>query len=105
VEAYSVLTRLPVPRRLPPSTAFGLLESTFAERTRIVALEARDGWRLLRERVTAGVAGGAIYDALILDAAIAAGADRIATLNAADFERLRRPGVTVVSPLRRPPHG
>jgi predicted nucleic acid-binding protein len=103
IESYSVMTRLPVPRRLPPSTALDLLESTFAERTRIVALEARDGWPLLRDRVAAGVVGGGIYDALILDAAIAAGADRIATLNARDFERLRRPGITVVSPLGAAP--
>jgi predicted nucleic acid-binding protein len=57
------------------------------------------GWHFLREAARQGTAGGAIYDVHVLDAAVAAGADRIATLNAGDFERLQRPDVVVVSPL------
>jgi predicted nucleic acid-binding protein len=101
VEAYSVMTRLPAPRRLPPAKALEMLESSFAGRVRIVALPADAGWRFLRDIAEEGVAGGATYDAHVLDAAVAAGADRVLTLNVADFERLQRPGVTVISPLSR----
>lgn len=101
VEAYSVMTRLPAPRRLQPARALEMLESSFGSRTRIVALPADAGWRFLRGIVEEGVAGGATYDAHVLDAAIAAGADRVLTLNLGDFERLQRPGVAVISPLSR----
>jgi predicted nucleic acid-binding protein len=99
VEAYSVMTRLPAPRRLAPAKALEMLESSFASRVRIVALPAENAWTFLRKAAARGVAGGAVYDAHVIDAAIAAGADRVLTLNAGDFERLERPDLAVVSPL------
>jgi len=47
-----------------------------------------------RESVT----GGAIYDAVILEAALEAGARELLTWNAADFERLSRGRLAVRTP-------
>lgn len=72
LETYSVLTRLPPPHRLDPEVVAGLLESRFpAERTLVpsplLSVE-------IAERCcSAGVGGGAVYDALVALTAAEAG--------------------------------
>jgi predicted nucleic acid-binding protein len=63
VEAYSVLTRLPPPHRIAPGPARDLLRGTFPGEP--LTLEGRAHHALLDRVVDAGVAGGAVYDALI----------------------------------------
>lgn len=62
LETYSVVTRLPEPLRIAPSTAAALLARAFPER-RGLPPERYDA--LLHELAGAGLGGGAIYDALI----------------------------------------
>lgn len=62
VELLSVLTRLPPPQRLSPVAALRLQETNFPESR---FLSATDTKNLLREFAEAGLAGGALYDALV----------------------------------------
>lgn len=67
LETYAVLTRLPGDLRLAPADAVTLLEARFAPP---LVLSARAARRLVRTLGTAGVAGGATYDAAIALAAV-----------------------------------
>ncbi len=62
-ESYSVLTRLPPPGRLSPVVVSTLLERAFAGR--YVALSASEQATLLADLPGSGIAGGAVYDALV----------------------------------------
>lgn len=87
-ELYAVLTRLPVSPRINPALAHRLIE----ENTRdagISVLSAREYKGLLIGMVKEGLAGGVIYDALLLQAAIKAKADVLITLNPADYNRVQ----------------
>jgi predicted nucleic acid-binding protein len=61
-EAFSVLTRLPPPARKTPATVARLLANTFPESK---FLGARAAASLLTQLETVGIAGGAVYDALV----------------------------------------
>lgn len=61
-ETFSVLTRLPAPARRTPATVARLLEASFPHSR---FLDARAAARLLAELGKAGIAGGAVYDALV----------------------------------------
>jgi predicted nucleic acid-binding protein len=61
-ETYSVLTRLPAPARRRPQTVARLLFANFPH-TRFLGAKAAAA--LLDELHAAGVAGGAVYDALV----------------------------------------
>jgi predicted nucleic acid-binding protein len=61
-ETFSVLTRLPPPARRTPATIARLIAQTFPE-TRFLGAGAAES--LLTELRTAGIAGGAVYDALV----------------------------------------
>lgn len=91
VESYSVLTRLPPPFRIGPDAAREALALTFEGRASLAAPQADGFWRFLASLVPLQVAGGATYDAVILECARAAGAAALLTFNARDFERLAAP--------------
>lgn len=61
-ETYSVLTRLPAPLRLRPHTAATLLVTTFPE-TRHLPAEAAA--TVVARSADSGIAGGAVFDALV----------------------------------------
>ena len=65
-EAYSVLTRMPVGRRLGPSDAATALERNFGAPC---LLGVRETQALLSRLGELGVVGGAVYDALVAEAA------------------------------------
>jgi len=88
LEAYSVLTRLPAPHRLSPSTAVDLLEQTLRGAADLPVLPPEDAWTFLAHLRDQDVAGGTSYDALIVESADRAGARTILTLNRRHFERL-----------------
>ena len=87
-ELYAVLTRLPVSPRINPALAHRLIE----ENTRdagISVLSAREYKGLLIRMVKEELAGGVVYDAILLQSAIKAKADVLITLNPADFNRVQ----------------
>jgi predicted nucleic acid-binding protein len=61
-ETFSVLTRLPAPTRRTPSAATRLLEVNFPQ---TCFLSAEGTSTLLSRLASHGVAGGAVYDALV----------------------------------------
>lgn len=70
-EAYSVLTRLPAPRRIDPALARLALAHAFPDPP--VSLPARRVMPLLQLLESAGISGGATYDALVAETARVAG--------------------------------
>lgn len=71
VETYSVLTRLPPPQRVPASVAWDYLRGTFALPP--LALTPEGYVQLLDVAAVEGIAGGALYDALVAATAREAG--------------------------------
>jgi predicted nucleic acid-binding protein len=91
-ETYSVLTRLPPPARRTPRAVLRLLAANFP-RNRYLSANRSD--RLLRHLDAAGIAGGAVYDALVGAAALEHGL-ALATRDRRALETYRALGVEVV---------
>lgn len=98
VESYSVMTRMPRPRRLLAREAYHLLREVFETKALVTAQEPTAGWEFLQQSAEQEVSGGAIYDRVILAAALSAGARRLLTLNLRHFQRLAPPGIEILSP-------
>ena len=101
VESYAVLTRLPAPYRTSAADALFLLELNFIEQAEVVSLKAEDYVSLLRSAAPGGVAGGRIYDAVILECAIRVGATVLLTLNEGHFRSFQPGSLKVVVPGAR----
>lgn len=86
-ELYAVLIRLPLRPAIPPPVALQLIEENLRG-LQTVALSAADYRAVLRRLEKLNLAGGAIYDALIAQAALQAKAERLLTLNPGHFRRL-----------------
>lgn len=98
-ELYAVLSGLPGRPRLRP----GDVEAMIARLDRVftpVALTRREYRDAIRRSAAQGVAGGRLYDALILACGIKSRAETIYTLNQRDFASLAPP--EVVPRIRRP---
>ncbi len=90
-ELFAVLTRLPVAPRIGPDQARRLIaENLELLSIEIVALEAQDYAAAIRRMADIGAVGGAMYDMLVVQAALKAKADGVLTLNEGDFSRLCR---------------
>lgn len=85
-EAYKVLTVHPH-IRLPPDTARQLL-SKVQEKVDSVSLTETDYAAALARCAAQGLAGAVVFDALVAQAALKAGAEALVTLNPKDFQRL-----------------
>lgn len=70
IEAYSVLTRLPHPHRVPGPIAAGLLDRTFPLDRR-AALDAAYLVDMPARCAAVGIEGGAVYDAVVAATAVA----------------------------------
>jgi predicted nucleic acid-binding protein len=86
-EVYAVLTRLPVRPRISPDQVMLFLEDVRA-RLGVVALEEVDYLRALESAARQGIIGGQIYDRLLLECAVRAGAEVIYTWNVRHFQRV-----------------
>jgi predicted nucleic acid-binding protein len=63
LEAFSVLTRLPAPQRVPPALVVDFLHETFDDEPLVLSAAAMgDLVRSLHQR---GITGGAVYDGLV----------------------------------------
>lgn len=99
-EMYAILTRLPVRPTIAPHMAREIIAVNVLDTCEVATLSADDYVTLLNHLADLKIAGGAIYDALLLHAAAKAGVDQVATLNAHDFRRVY-PALAdkIVSPL------
>jgi toxin FitB len=104
LESFSVLTRVPVPYRLPPEAASLAIEQTFA--TAIVGdLAAETAWTTLAALAQRGLGGGKIYDALIAASAAASGATVLLTWDVKHLVAIAPPSLEVREPSSRPRFG
>ena len=87
-ELYAILTTLPLRRRIAPALAWELIQRNVLAALEVVALTVDDYAVVVARLSEMGMAGGVTYDALILEAADKGQADRIVTLNEADFQRV-----------------
>jgi len=92
-EVHAVLTSLPVRPRISPRTARRLIEENRLlpgpkGLATVVALDTGDYTAVLEAAAQNGIAGGAVYDALIAKAADLARVDHLVTLNLKDFRRV-----------------
>jgi predicted nucleic acid-binding protein len=86
-EVYAVLTGMRPPRRANGDQAM-LHIADIRERLTIVGLDELEYARMLEASAAGGLAGGAIYDAILGHCALKAGAETIYTWNTKDFLRL-----------------
>lgn len=87
-EAYSTLTRLPVKPAIAPEQAMLFLQDA-RQRLSAIALDEADYYDALDRAARARVAGGRLYDCLLLECAVKAKADAVFTWNLNEFRRLR----------------
>ena len=92
-----MLTRLPADHRLSGQDALKLLEANWGE-AEIVTLTPSEHWKALRAAHGQGVAGGAVYDALIAACAVKGRVRTLLTWNLRHFERFGGPGLDVATP-------
>ncbi len=98
LEAYSSLTRLPLPARVTPAFAAEVLDRTVVARGTVVTLGPEEYLAAIREFAEAGVIGGQVYDAAIVACARALGAEILLTFNERHFRRFEGDGLTIVVP-------
>jgi predicted nucleic acid-binding protein len=102
-ELYAVLTRLPRTPRISPAEASELILENVASYT-VVALTGADYKKLIEDLAKIGVSGGAVYDAVIAQAAQLAKVDLLLTLNVNHFQRVWPAGASQVgSPVAMAP--
>ncbi len=97
-ELFAVLTALPVPLRISPAEAELLVTVSVVGRCQLVPLGVEDYVWALRQTAAAGLASGALYDALHIAAARCIGATRLYTYNLRHFRALSPPDLGISSP-------
>lgn len=97
-EFYSTATGLLGRKQASPQNAWQFLNA-IRERMTIIILDEADYITVLDEAAQGGIAGGAIYDALIARCALKARAQILYTWNARHFQRL---GPEIAARVREP---
>jgi len=87
-EVYSALTLLPLSPRILPGEAERIIDASIRRRFRLIAVSAAMYEAAVATCVRMGLAGGKVYDALLLECARKAKLQRIYTFNTSDFLRL-----------------
>ena len=99
IETYSVLTRLPPPHRLSPRDALALLDAYFLTADReSVALTVDDYRQIVLNAPARGIAGGRVYDAVVVACARAANVSTLLTFIEREFQALVSQSIEVVVP-------
>lgn len=92
-ETYVTLTRIPSAPPISPLVAQRLIEQRVVNNLQVVELTTQDYVNVLRHLANLRITSGAVYDALIVYAAIKGEAEQIITLNPRDFQRVY-PGIS-----------
>jgi predicted nucleic acid-binding protein len=90
-ELYAILTRLPLRPRIGAVTARRLIQQNVLACFEVVSLSQSDYAAVIDRLADLGVVGGAVYDAVIMQAAARANPDQVITLNPSDFRRVCPP--------------
>jgi predicted nucleic acid-binding protein len=86
-EVYATLTGMPGKRRASGDEAL-LFLGNIRERLTVVALDEQEYFQVAETSAASGLAGGAIYDAILGHCALKARAESLYTWNSRDFLRL-----------------
>ena len=97
-EVYSTLTGMPGPHRVSGDEAL-LFLGNIRDRLTIVAMNNNDYFKVLETCAVRGIAGGAVYDAILGQCAHKAEAESLFTWNLKDFRRL---GPEIAARLKMP---
>jgi len=89
-EVYATLTSMPAPRRVSGDQAL-LFLGNIRDQLTLVALDEHEYVQATDDAAAAGLAGSAIYDAILGGCALKANAEVIYTWNTHDFLRLPQP--------------
>jgi len=100
-EVYSTLTGMPGQRRVSGDEAL-LFLGDIRERLTLVALDEHEYFQMVEASAAGGLAGGAVYDAILGHCAIKAKAEVIYTWNTKDFLRL---SPAIASRVKKPATG
>jgi predicted nucleic acid-binding protein len=95
-ELFSILSAYPAKPRISPADAWRLVQENVASAAHLVALSPADYSKTIQRISEMGLSGGVIYDALIAHAAEKVGAERLLTLNGADFRRAWPEGESII---------
>ena len=87
-ELYATLTTLPLSPRLSPGQVQELIRRNVLDKAHVVPLEAGDYEAVIDRMIRLGLSGGAIYDALHVQAAEKVEAQKLYTFNGRDFRRM-----------------
>ena len=98
VEVYSALTRMPGKYRISGEQGM-LFVGSIRERLTVVGLTPDEYFSMLQENAALGIAGGAIYDALLAGCALKSGAEKMFTWNLRHYGQF---GPKVASLLQTP---
>ena len=98
LEAFSVLTRIPVPFRRSASEVHSLLRKNFGEFQMIETPGSQEVWNLLAQLAASEIGGGRTYDSWIALTANNAGMQEFVTWNAKHFPRDRFQKLRIVEP-------
>lgn len=88
LEIYSVLTSTPFNPKITAEIAKQLIDNNIKNLARIVYLTDKEYYQLIEKISVSNYTGGIVYDSLIIQCALKAGADEILTLNIKDFLKL-----------------
>ncbi len=97
-ECYSVMTALPLRRRVSPADAGHLIRDTVAGRLTVIPLGTEDYLEAIDRVSEKGLVSGIVYDALHYLAAEKAGCDRLFTFNTDHFQYVQRGTITISAP-------
>jgi predicted nucleic acid-binding protein len=100
VEVYSSLTRMPGKHRISGDQAM-LFIGNIRERLTVICLNPDEYFTMLQANAELGIAGGAIYDALLAACAIKSGAEILFTWNLRHYGQLG----PKIEPLLQTPFG
>jgi predicted nucleic acid-binding protein len=87
-ECYSAFTTIPLDPRIQPIEAERLIEHNVVAHFQLIEAEPPDYQEAIRRCASQSAIGGMVVDALLLECARKAGADRIYTFNTRRFQAL-----------------
>ena len=96
-ELYSALTNYPSDPRLPPAAADKMIRENLSG-MQAIELSSADYKTAIQRVATLNLRGGAVYDSLILQAAIKKKADALYTWNRSNFDRLAGKEMKIMEP-------
>ena len=97
-ECYSVMTALPLRRRIGPLDAQRLIRDTVTRRLTVISLGTDDYLEAIDRVSGNGLVSGIVYDALHLIAAERAACERIYTFNVDHFQRIGAGPIAITAP-------